>query len=133
MKKGFIIILFIILAILIGCQIPAQKNLKSGPIKKDSNNVQTDVKKNLSELEETYPELEYNTVLKEQSPIIKDGMSVTKFRQFVIFSDMKDDLTYTLIDNDIRNTIDAMSNKLYMSKQTIYTSKQSISMSKNMV
>ncbi len=110
MKKGFIIVLFIILAILMGCGLQAQKNLTSGILLTDSNNVKSDVKNNLAEIEEIYPELDYNTVIKEQSPIIEDGMSVTKFRQFVIFSDMKDDLTYTLINNDIRNTIDAMSN-----------------------
>src|SRR5262245_53872960 len=110
MTKGFIIILFIILAILIGCQIPAQKNLRSGPHKIDSNKVQTDEKKNLAELEEVLPGLDYNAVLNEQAALIEDGMSVTKFRQFVIFSDMEDDLTYKLIDTDIRNTINAMSN-----------------------
>lgn len=115
MKKGFVVILFIILAILLGCGFKTEGNLESQQLRLDSVITRQDVKNNLSEIEETYPNFDYNKVIKEQSKIIPDGMSITKFRYFVIFSDMDDALTYKLIDNDIRNTIDAMSNN-YVNK-----------------
>ncbi len=112
MAKSFVIILFIILSILLGCG-----NQRSD-IKQDvSDSIETrvDVKENLSELEETFTHFDYSSVIKAKSRIIPDGMSITKFRYFVVFSDMNDELTYKLIDNDVRNTIEAMSNN-YVNK-----------------
>lgn len=107
MAKSLIIILFIILSILLGCG-NQRSDLK--PDKFDSTDSRIDVKKSLSEIEEVFPELDYSSVINLHSGQIPKGMSVTKFRQFVIFSDMNDELTYRLIDTDVRNTIDAMTN-----------------------
>ncbi len=115
MKKGFIIVLFIILAILLGCGFKAEGNLESSEPKLDSTVKRQDIKNNLSELEETFTNFDYNKVIKEQSKILPDDMSITKFRYFVVFSDMDDEITYKLIDNDVRKTIDAMSNN-YVNK-----------------
>lgn len=115
MKKSFIVILFIILAILLGCGFKTESNLESQPSLIDSLTAGNDVKNNLSELEETFSNFDYNKVIKEQSKLLPDGMSITKFRYFVVFSDMDDELTYKLIDTDIRNTIDAMTNN-YVNK-----------------
>ncbi|MBE2218979.1 MAG: hypothetical protein IAE90_12285 [Ignavibacteria bacterium] len=110
MAKGFIVILFIILAILLGCgqksDIPRSDNK---PDLDDSVLVRSDIKNNLSEIEETYPALEYDKVIDEHSKILPQGMSITKFRYFVVFSDLDEELTYKLIDTDMRYTIDAMS------------------------
>ncbi len=130
MAKGFIVILFIILAILLGCGqksgVPESNAPKSDirPDLDDSTQLRNDVKKNLSEIEETYSSLDYDKVLSEQSKVIPQGMSVTKFRYFVVFSDLGEELTYKLIDTDMRNTIDAMSgsfcNKLPTKVTPIY-------------
>lgn len=110
MTKGFIVILFIILAILLGCgqksDIP-KSDVK--PDLDDSAQVRNDIKNNLSEIEETYSTLDYDKVINEHSKIIPQGMSITKFRYFVVFSDLNEELTYKLIDTDVRYTIDAMS------------------------
>ncbi|MEO8512412.1 MAG: hypothetical protein ABI543_02510 [Ignavibacteria bacterium] len=103
------------MALLLGCGIKPDGNfeLYSGTI--DSTNRTGDEKNNLSELEETFPNLDYNKVIKEQSKIISSGMSITVFKYFVIFSDLDDELTYKLIDTDIRNTVEAMTNN-YVNK-----------------
>jgi len=110
MTKGFIVILFIILAILLGCGqkggIP-KSDIK--PDLDDSAQVRSDVRNNLSEIEETFSTLDYDKVISEHSMIIPQGMSITKFRYFVVFSDLNEELTYKLIDTDMRYTIDAMS------------------------
>ncbi len=106
MAKSFIIILFIILSILLGC---SEKRSDIKPDVSDSTESRVDVKENLSELEETFPNFDYSSVINAQSGKMPNGMSITKFRFFVIFSDMNDELTYKLIDNDVRNTIEAMS------------------------
>lgn len=110
MAKGFIVILFIILSILLGCgqknSVP-QSDIK--PDLDDSTGLRSDIKNNLSEIEEMYSSLDYDKVISEQTKIIPQGMSVTKFRYFVVFSDLDEELTYRLIDTDMRYTIDAMS------------------------
>lgn len=111
MAKGFLIILFIILSVLMGCG--NRSDIK--PDIADSTVTRNDIKENLPELEETFPNFDYNSIIKSQSKLIPDGMSITKFKYFVIFSDMNDELTYKLIDSDVRNTIDAMSNN-YVNK-----------------
>lgn len=112
MAKSFIIILFIILSILLGCS-SRKSDIK--PDVSDSTESRKDVKENLPELEETFAHFDYNSVIKAKSRIIPDGMTITKFKYFVVFSDMNDELTCKLIDNDMRNTIDAMTNN-YVNK-----------------
>jgi len=106
MAKSLIIILFIVLSILLGCG-SYESDIK--PDVADSIVTKTDIKNSLPEIEEEFPGFDYSSVINEHSPQIPEGMSITKFRQFVIFSDMNDELTYKLIDNDVRYTIEAMS------------------------
>jgi hypothetical protein len=114
--KSIIIILFIILAVLIGgcsySDASAQKELR------DSILTGNDVKRNLSDIEETFTSFDYDKVIKDYSDIIPENSTITKFRYFVVFSDMNDSTTFRLIDNDIRNTIDAME-KTYVSKKPL--------------
>jgi len=106
MAKSLIIILFIVLSILLGCG-SYESDIK--PDVADTIVTKTDIKNSLPEIAEEFPGFDYTSVINEHSPQIPEGMSITKFRQFVIFSDMNDDLTYKLIDNDVRFTIEAMS------------------------
>jgi len=107
MAKSLIIILFIVLSILLGCG-SYESDIK--PDVPDSTIAKTDIKNSLPEIEEESPGFDYNTVINEHSPQIPDGMSITKYKQFVIFSDMNDELTFKLIENDVRFTIEAMTN-----------------------
>lgn len=78
------------------------------PDNSDSVNSRNDIKVTLSEIEDIYPGFDYSSVINEHSSIMPAGMSVTKFRQYVIFSDLNEELTYKLIDNDMRITIESM-------------------------
>lgn len=106
MTKSIIIIIFIILAVLIGgCSFhnaSAQKEMQ------DTLKNELAVKHDLSDIEETFSFLDYDKLINEYSDIIPANSTITKFRYFVVFSDMDNKTTYGLIDNDIRNTIDAM-------------------------
>ncbi|NOS84801.1 MAG: hypothetical protein HOP31_06650 [Ignavibacteria bacterium] len=112
MAKSLIILLFIILSILLGC---SSKKSDLKPDVTDSTESRIDIKESLPELEETFPNFDYNSVINAQANKMPSGMSITKFKYFVVFSDMNDELTYKLIDNDVRNTIEAMSNN-YVNK-----------------
>jgi hypothetical protein len=112
MAKSLIILLFIILSILLGC---SSKKSDLKPDVSDSTESRIDTKESLPELEETLPNFDYNSVINAQANKMPSGMSITKFKYFVVFSDMNDELTYKLIDNDVRNTIEAMSNN-YVNK-----------------
>lgn len=107
MTKAILIIIFIILSILIGgCSnteaIPKKESMA------DSLTLQNDEKTDLSSIEEVIYGLEYNSVIEKYSGVLPDNSSVTKFKYFVIISDLDEKLTYTLIDNDLRNTISSM-------------------------
>ncbi|MCC7158631.1 MAG: hypothetical protein IT281_03745 [Ignavibacteria bacterium] len=107
MTKAIIIIIFIILSILVGgCSDTGaiSKNESKG----DSLILQNDVKKDLSSIEEITYGLDYNSALENYSKVMPENASVTRFRYFVIISDLGEELTYSLIDNDIRNTISSM-------------------------
>ena len=112
MAKSLIIILFIVLSILLGCG-SYESDIK--PDVPDTTAAKTDIKNSLPEIEEESPGFDYNSVINEHSPQIPDGMSITKYKQFVIFSDMNDELTFKLIENDVRFTIEAMTNN-YVNK-----------------
>lgn len=112
MAKSLIILLFIILSILLGCS-SEKSDIK--PDISDSTESRIDIKESLPEIEEVFPNFDYNSVINSQANKIPSGMSITKFKYFVVFSDMNDELTYKLIDNDLRNTIEAMSNN-YVNK-----------------
>lgn len=106
MTKSLIIILFIILAILIGgCTDTFTK------IKQDSQLITDSVyhsKNDLSVIEEQFTDFNYEEVIDRFSSKLGPNISITKFKYFVVFSDLGEQLTYNLIDGDIRNTILAM-------------------------
>lgn len=113
MAKKIIIFLYIAFAILLGCSLNDKADIKpdeQNPIRQDSLYGKTDVKNNLSELEETLENYDYENVIKKYSGRIPENFSITRFKYFVVFSDLDEDLTYRLIDSEIRNTIDAMQN-----------------------
>lgn len=62
----------------------------------------------LKDLEEMFEGYDYQTVIDTYKPKLDNSFSVSRFKYFVIFSHMDDYKTYELIDNDIRNTADAM-------------------------
>lgn len=81
----------------------------------------SDIKTSLPELEDIYPGYDYNSVINEHSAIMPDGMSITKFRQFLIFSELNEELTYQLIDNDVRNTIESMTTNFVQKTPDVVT------------
>ena len=119
MTKGILILILILLAILVGgcsqTDISARRDIKEN-LGNDSVISKNDVKNNLSEIEEAYDNLDYESVINLYAKKLPKNMSVTKFKYFVIFSDLGESLTYRLIDSDVRNTIDAMENT-YVSKK----------------
>ncbi|MCI0448458.1 MAG: DUF1570 domain-containing protein [Chlorobi bacterium] len=113
MAKKILIFLYIALAILLGYSLNDKADIKPDeqkPTLQDSLLTKTDVKNNLSELEETFENYDYQSVIKKYSGKVPENFSITRFKYFVVFSDLDEDLTYRLIDSDVRNTIDAMQN-----------------------
>jgi len=108
-KKILIISIFIILSVLLGCGAKNDYRFQKEDtlIQKNGNN---GVRKDLSEIEEVYQNLDYNSVINKYKSALPSGASITRFRYFVIVSNLQPELTYNLIDNDIRLTIDAMLN-----------------------
>ncbi len=107
MTKALIIILFIILSILVGGCSDTEAVSKED-YSFDSTKANSDKKSDLSSIEETIYGLDYDSVINKYSGILPDNTSITKFKYFVIISDLDEQLTYTLIDNDIRNTVSSM-------------------------
>jgi hypothetical protein len=108
MTKSIVIILFIVLAILLGCTRP-REDVK--PDMQDSVvSLKQDVKSSLSDIEEIFANFNYEKIIDRHSPILPKNMSITKFKYFVVFSDLDEKTTYSVIDNDIRQTIDGMVN-----------------------
>lgn len=109
MLKKLLIVIFILLSILVGCSYtPSYSNSFLNFPDSSGNKKHTDIKNNLDELTETIPGFDYNPVIEKYSAILPKDMSITKFKYFVIFSDLSPEVTYTLIDNDVRNTISAV-------------------------
>src|SRR5437016_1372360 len=103
MIKKVLIVLFILLSILAGCgYAPSYTHALA-----DSTDIKShkDVKNNLDELTETLPKFDYSTVIAHYSKLLPKEITITKFKYFVIFSALSPEETYTLIDNDVRNTI----------------------------
>ncbi len=63
---------------------------------------------NFDELEEAYDNLNYDNAISDYTNRLDGNFRVVRFRYFVVFSNLEDRLTYPIIDNDIRHTIDAM-------------------------
>lgn len=62
----------------------------------------------LSDLEETLPGYSYDDIIEHYQKILPAGFSVTKYKYFVIFSELDDKQTAALIENDVNNTSTAM-------------------------
>jgi len=62
----------------------------------------------LSHLDEILPGYNYNEVIEKYQNTLPSGFSITRYKYFVIFSDLDESQTYTLIENDVKNTSTAM-------------------------
>lgn len=107
LNKSIIIILVAAQSALLGCT--RRSDIK--PDMPDSvYTTKQDAKNSLADLEEPFSNFDYKSVLDKYSSTITKDMSVTRFKYFIIFSDLDEKTTYSIIDIDIRNTIDAMVN-----------------------
>jgi hypothetical protein len=68
------------------------------------------VKSPLEDIEEVFDNMNYESVISRYSPAVGAGFSITKFQYFVVFSNLDEDLTYRLIDNDVCHASLAMTN-----------------------
>jgi hypothetical protein len=106
-KNTLKIFLPLVLFLFFGCSL---KN----DTRKDSYSYQSDkaakytVPHNLNDLEEVYDNMDYKKVIDKYSHYIPSSATVTRFRYYVIFSMLDENTTYELIDKNIRQTIDAM-------------------------
>ncbi len=109
MKKILIISIYVILSVLLGCGSKSDYRFQKEDtlVKKRGNE---GVRKDLSEIEEIYQNFDYGAVIDKYKNMLPEGASISRFRYFVVFSKLPPELTYSLIDNDIRLTIDAMLN-----------------------
>jgi hypothetical protein len=106
MTKSLIIILFIILAILVGGCSDTNALLKEeSKILPDST---THLKNDLSVIEDQFTGFNYDEIIDHYASKLEPNISITKFRYFVVFSDLGEELTYKLIDTDIRNSVTAL-------------------------
>src|SRR5436190_16612269 len=111
MIKKLLFILFVLLSILVGCGYsPSYSNSFSDFSDSSDSKKLKDVKNNLDALTETLPKMNYDAVIDQYSKLLPKEVTITKFQNFVVFSTLSPDETYTLIDNDIRNTITAVLN-----------------------
>ena len=70
------------------------------------------ITRNLNELEELYDNMDYNTVINNYSQYMPETATITRFRYYVIFSLLDENITYEIINKNIRQTIDAMTDDL---------------------
>jgi len=102
--KYAVAVIYIISAILFGCS-------NKRDIKPDlPDTLKQDVKSDRGNIEEELNGYDYNTVIDKYNSILPEGFILIRFRYFVIFSDLDEKLTYSLVENDIRNTIECMKN-----------------------
>ncbi len=108
--KFLIISIYVILAILLGCSNKSSdyRYQKEDSITQKSKN--SEIKPDLSEIEETYDNLNYASVIDQYKKTLPANISITKFRYFIVFSNLSPEITYNVIDKDIRLTIDAIVN-----------------------
>jgi hypothetical protein len=95
--------------------IHSQKDDSTGQ-RVSSDNIRND----LFGIEEPEAGFDYSELISTYSGLHSDNFSVTRFRNFVIFSDLDEPTTFSIIDKDIRYTIDAMKrNYMRKSPQTV--------------
>jgi hypothetical protein len=104
MLKYTLVILYIFLAILLGCS--GKKDIKPDNSLIDS--VKQDTKSILENISVEYNGFDYEKIKEEQFSKLPNGFSVINYKYFVIFSDLDEELTYQIISNDVNNTIEAM-------------------------
>lgn len=92
-----------------GCTVKNDIRNDAEDYKYENTTVQTS-KPPLDELEEIYDNMDYQKVIDNYSSIVPGNHSITRFRYYIIFSALDENTTYNLIDKDIRNTVDAMTN-----------------------
>lgn len=109
MFRKYFIIPGLILLLLSGCNSKSSERKVLADSTEQKNKL-SEVKKDLSEIEEPYNNLDYSTVLEQYSKMLPGDISITKYKYFIVFSDLKPELTYQLITNDIKNTVEAMLN-----------------------
>lgn len=102
----YIIILGLIFIFSGGCSF--KRDIK--PDAADTVVVRNEAESDLSQLEIVLDGYNYNEIVDKYSHLINEGFSVTKYKYFVIFSELDNNTTRSLIVNDIRNTINAMMN-----------------------
>ncbi|RPI15777.1 MAG: hypothetical protein EHM58_13250 [Ignavibacteriae bacterium] len=113
-KKILFNVSFLILFTLLSC------NLKSD-LRYDENDNASILDKNetktetLDNIEEILDGFNYQSVINRYKGNLDSDTKIIKFKYFVIFSNLENTLTLKLIDNDIRNTVKAMSN-YYLSR-----------------
>ncbi len=54
--------------------------------------------------------MDYDRVIKKYADKVPASMSISRFKYYVIFSELDENTTYNLIDKDIRHTVDAITN-----------------------
>jgi PBP1b-binding outer membrane lipoprotein LpoB len=112
--KKYIPILFFLILLLPGCTV-------NKDIKKDSdvvtvnNPVSKITEPHLDLIEEIYDNMEYDKIILKYKEKVPSSATISRFRYYVIFSDLDENTTYNLIDKDIRNTSDEMT-KNYVSR-----------------
>jgi hypothetical protein len=108
-KNTLKIFLPLVLFLSFGCSL---KN----DVRKDTNSEQPantssyTVSHNLNDLEEIYDNMDYTKVIDKYAHYIPSSASITRFRYYVIFSMLDENSTYDIIDKNIRQTVDAMTN-----------------------
>ncbi|MBM4157326.1 MAG: hypothetical protein FJ216_00905 [Ignavibacteria bacterium] len=110
--KALFITISIIILLFISLNFPVSpdygKETKSINLKADT--IRKDFKYELGSIEEIYEGYNCNEIIDIYSEVIPKGFSIIKFRYYVIFSGLSEDITYNIIDKDIRNTIEGMKN-----------------------
>lgn len=106
--------LFILLFLFFeGCS--AKKDVKKDTDAVINNNTASKITEPRLELiEEVYENMDYDKIIQKYSDKVPQSATITRFRYYVIFSDLDENTTYNLIDKDIRHTADAMA-KHYVS------------------
>jgi hypothetical protein len=63
---------------------------------------------NLQGIDEVIPGYDYKEIIDKYQKMLPQGFSVTKYRYFIIFSELDENQTYSLIENDVKKTSAAM-------------------------
>jgi hypothetical protein len=101
-------ILVFLLLLLFGCSGKNDLKQDSGSYTYPEKQKKT-IHPKLDLIEEIYDNMDYDRVINKYANKVPPGMSISRFKYYVIFSELDENTTYNLIDKDIRHTVDAMS------------------------